>query len=114
MSIITRTLRYDDKMHASGTILLDHACGLRHFPSDTVLNRDQRKRRKVKSSLTLDEYMTLSGKCVNPDWQFRTALRVSVGQISQQIRRLAQNPAAELPSSRGAARAVAIERSSNR
>src|SRR5262249_1012019 len=43
--IITRTLRNDDKMQASGIILLDHARNLRHFPSDTVLNRGRRKRR---------------------------------------------------------------------
>jgi hypothetical protein len=75
MSITTRTLRNDDKMHASGIILPDHARKLRHFPSDTVLNRDRRKRRKVKSCLTLGGYMILSGGSVNPDWQFRTGLR---------------------------------------
>jgi hypothetical protein len=83
MNIITRTMRNDDRMFASGIILLNHACKLRHFPFDTVLNRGRRKRRKVKSGLTLAQYMILSGKCVNPDRKFRTALRAPVGQISQ-------------------------------
>ena len=85
MSIIIRMMRNDDSLHASG-IISQGACqraAADHFYS--VLYRKRRNRQKAICRLTLDTYMLLSGRSVNPDRRLHSGLRRAVGQISQQV-----------------------------